>query len=219
MKTKKERVQIFVDGGNFYHLVLKKLGIGENDFSLEDFAKFLANGKDIINMGKRFYVGTVREQVGNPRSKKAMSKQTRLFTALKSTGWDIKTSKLRARTEKIRIDGRVVDYKELKRKGVHEIEIRTIREKGIDVKLATDLIVGAVDNRYDTAIIVSSDSDLIPAIDWVRKKRNKKIEYIGFSIMDKKDNRNNTRPLQTMITYSDIQRILTESDMRKFIKV
>ena len=66
--------------------------------------------------------------------------------------------------------------------------------------------------------MVSSDSDLIPAIDWVRKKRNKKIEYIGFSIIDERDNRNNTRPLQTMIRYTDIQRILTESDMRKFIK-
>lgn len=219
METKKERVQIFVDGGNFYHLVLKKLGISENDFSLDDFAKFLANGRDIVSMGKRFYVGTVREQVGNPRSIEAMSKQTRHFTTLKSANWDIKTSKLRTRIEKIRIDSRVVNYAELKRKGVHEIEIRTTREKGIDVKLATDLIVGAVDDRYDTAIIISSDSDLIPAIDWVRKKRRKKVEYIGFSIIDKKDERNNTRPLQTMIRYTDIQRILAESDMRKFIKI
>ena len=185
---------------------------------MDDFAKFLANGRDIVSMGKRFYVGTVREQVGNPRSIEAMSKQTRHFTTLKSANWDIKTSKLRTRIEKIRIDSRVVNYEELKRKGVYEIEIRTTREKGIDVKLATDLVVGAVDDRYDTAIIISSDSDLIPAIDWVRKKRRKKVEYIGFSIIDKKDERNNTRPLQTMIRYTDIQRILAESDMRKFIK-
>ncbi|OGI17776.1 MAG: hypothetical protein A3J63_03650 [Candidatus Moranbacteria bacterium RIFCSPHIGHO2_02_FULL_40_12b] len=218
MENKKERIQIFIDGGNFYHLVLKKLGIREDDFSLEDFAVFLANGREIVNMGKRFYVGTVREQVGNKRSIDAMSRQTKLFATLKSNRWDIKTSKLRTRIEKIRIDSRVVNHEELRRKGISEIEIRTTREKGIDVKLATDLVVGAVDDRYDTAIIVSSDSDLMPAIDWVRKKRNRKIEYIGFSIINKKDNSNNTRPLQTMITYSDIQRILTESDMRKFIK-
>lgn len=219
METKKERVQIFVDGGNFYHLVLKKLGISENDFSFDDFTKFLANGRDIVNLGKRFYVGTVREQEGNLRSKKAMSKQTKFFSTLKASGWDIKTSKLRMRTERIKIDSRVVNYEELRKKGVHEIEIRTTREKGIDVKLATDLVVGAVDDRYDTAIIISSDSDLIPAIDWVRKKRSKKVEYIGFSIIDQKDERNNTRPLQTMIRYSDIQRILAESDMKKFIKI
>jgi len=39
------------------------------------FADFLANGRTIT--GKRFYVGTVREQIGNPRSKKAMSNQTK----------------------------------------------------------------------------------------------------------------------------------------------
>ncbi len=219
MENKKERVQIFIDGGNFFHLALKKLGIGENDFSFEGFANFLANGREIVSMGKRFYVGTVREQVGNLRSKKAMSKQTKLFTTLKTTGWEIKTSKLRTRIERIKIDGRVVNYKELRRKGVSEIEIRTTREKGIDVKLATDLIVGAVDDRYDTAIIVSSDSDLVPAIDWIRIKRNKKVEYIGFSILDGKDERNTTRPLQTMISRTDIQRILVESDLKEFIQV
>lgn len=219
MENKKERVQIFIDGGNFFHLALKKLGIGENDFSFEGFANFLANGREIVSMGKRFYVGTVREQVGNPRSIKAMSKQTKLFTTLKMTGWEIKTSKLRTRIERIKIDGRVVNHEELRRKGVSEIEIRTTREKGIDVKLATDLIVGAVDDRYDTAIIVSSDSDLVPAIDWIRIKRNKKVEYIGFSIIDKKDERNTTRPLQTMISRTDIQRILVESDLKDFIQV
>jgi uncharacterized LabA/DUF88 family protein len=219
MENKKERVQIFIDGGNFFHLALKKLGIGENDFSFEGFANFLANGREIVSMGKRFYVGTVREQVGNPRSKKAMSKQTKLFTTLKMTGWEIKTSKLRTRIERIKIDGRVLNHEELRRKGVSEIEIRTTREKGIDVKLATDLIVGAVDDRYDTAIVVSSDSDLIPAIDWVRIKRNKKVEYIGFSIIDEKDERNITRPLQTMISRTDIQRILVESDLKEFIQV
>ena len=219
MENKKERVQIFIDGGNFFHLALKKLGIGENDFSFEGFANFLANGREIVSMGKRFYVGTVREQVGNPRSKKAMSKQTKLFTTLKMTGWEIKTSKLRTRIERIKIDGRVVNHEELRRKGVSEIEIRTTREKGIDVKLATDLIVGAVDDRYDTAIIVSSDSDLVPAIDWIRIKRNKKVEYIGFSIIDKKDERNTTRPLQTMISRTDIQRILVESDLKEFIQI
>lgn len=219
MENKKERVQIFIDGGNFFHLALKKLGAGENDFSFEGFANFLANGREIVSMGKRFYVGTVREQVGNPRSIKAMSKQTKLFTTLKTTGWEIKTSKLRTRIERIKIDGRVVNHEELRRKGVHEIEIKTMREKGIDVKLATDLIVGAVDDRYDTAIIVSSDSDLVPAIDWIRIKRNKKVEYIGFSILDEKDERNTTRPLQTMISRTDIQRILVESDLKEFIQV
>ncbi len=55
-----------------------------------------------------------------------------------------------------------------------------IREKGTDVKIAVDLIVGAVDDLYDTAILVSSDTDIIPAIKYVRYK-GKKVEYVGFS--------------------------------------
>ena len=86
------------------------------------------------------------------------------------------------------------------------------------MKLATDIIVGAIDNQYDTAIVVSSDADLVPAIDWVRHRQKKKIEYVGFSILDhSKDD--STKPLQTMISKTDIQRILTESDLKPFIIV
>jgi len=217
MKTKKETVQIFIDGGNFYHLALKKIGAKDIDFSFDKFAKFLANGREVTEFGKRCYVGTVREQIDDPASKKAMSRQTKFFSVLKKGNWEIKTSKLRNRLERIIIDKRVFNYKNLHKKGVKFIEYKTTREKGIDVKLATDLIVGAIDGKYDTAIIVSSDSDLVPAIDWVRMRKHKKIEYIGFSIVDKNNEKNSTRPLQTMITHTDIQRILVESDLKKFI--
>ena len=213
---KKEKVQIFIDGGNFFHLVLKKLDIEEDKFLFDDFVKFLANNREVV--GKRYYIGTVREKEGDKKSKEKMSKQTKLFTVLKNNGWDVKTSKLRTRTERIKIDDRVSNYQELKRKKVYEIELTTMREKGIDVKLATDLIVGAVDDKYDTAILVSSDSDLIPALDWIRTRKHKKIEYIGFSIIDKKHKDKSTKPLLAMIRYADIQRVFVESDLRKFVK-
>jgi len=213
---KKEKVQIFIDGGNFFHLVLKKLGIEEDKFLFDDFVKFLANNREVV--GKRYYIGAVREKEGDKKSKEKMSKQTKLFTVLKNNGWDVKTSKLRTRTERIKIDDRVSNYQEFKRKKVYEIELTTMREKGIDVKLATDLIVGAVDDKYDTAILVSSDSDLIPALDWIRTRKHKKIEYIGFSIIDKKHKDKSTKPLLAMIRYADIQRVFVESDLRKFVK-
>jgi len=214
-----EKVCIFIDGANFHHLVLKKLGIKDLEFSFDEFAEFLANGRKIIDKGKRFYTGTVREREGDLRSKKAMAKQTTLFTILESYNWEIKTSKLRRRTERVLIDDRVINYQQIQNKGIKEIKFIRTREKGIDVKIATDLIAGAIDNKYDTAIIVSSDTDLAPALDWVRKRRKKKIEYIGFSIPDPNGiKEKNTRPSQGMITYSDIQRILVASDLKPFIK-
>ena len=146
-------------------------------------------------MGKRYYTGTVSEKIGDKRSKEAMSKQTSLFTRLSDSHWEIKTSKLRKRLEEIKIDERVVDYKEILKRGIEKIQYERLREKGIDVKLATDLIVGAVDNRYDVAVVVSSDADIIPAIDWVRNRKHKKVEYIGFSITDKENEKKSTTPL------------------------
>ena len=213
-----EKVCIYVDGGNFYHLVLKKLGIDELQFDFDKFVNFLADGRSIPEMSKRFYIGTVREKEGDLRSKAAMSKQRRLFSALISTKLEIKTSKLQTRIEEILIDQRVKDHEKLRKAGINSIVIERLREKGIEVKIATDLIVGAVDNKYDTAIIISSDSDLIPAIDWVRYKRKKKIEYIGFSIPDKKNSYNNTRPLVSMISRTDVQRIFSDLDLKSFIK-
>ena len=209
---------IFIDGGNFYHLVLKKLGSSESNFDFEKFAIFLANGRKIVEMGKRFYIGTVMEKVGDERSKEAMSKQTALFTKLKNSHWEIKTSKLRKRLEEIKIDDRVVDYKKLLQKGIEKIQYERLREKGIDVKLATDLIVGAIDDKYDAAVVVSSDADIIPAIDWVRNRKHKKVEYIGFSIINAGDEQKSTVPSLTLITRTDIQRTLVASDLKPFIQ-
>ncbi len=70
-----------------------------------------------------------------------------------------------------------------------------------------DLIVGAVDNHYDTAIIVSSDTDLIPAIKYIKYKK-KKIEYVGFS----------HAPSFGMQKYADLSRLLLPEDVKKFIE-
>lgn len=216
--VKRERVCIFIDAGNFYHLVLKKLGIQEVNFNFEKFATLLADGRTITDMGKRLYIGTVREKEGDERSKRAMSRQTSLFTALKNFKWEIKTSKLKVRLEELIIDSRVADYQKIRKAGIDKIRFERLREKGIDVKLATDLIVGAVDNQYDTAIIVSSDSDLVPAIDWVRHRKSKKVEYVGFSIPDESNPGNSTNPILSLIKKTDVKRILVKSDFQQFIK-
>jgi hypothetical protein len=101
---------------------------------------------------------------------------------------------------------------------VTEIAYRTYREKGIDVKIATDLVAAALDDKYDTAVMVSSDTDLVPMIDWVRFRLKKKIEYVGFSIPDASGGGDDVKPTQSLISRTDVQRVLIESDMRKFVK-
>lgn len=216
-----EKVSIYIDGGNFYHLALKKMGLNELAFDYEGFAAFLANGREICDMGKRIYVGTIPEVVGDMRSKVAMSQQTTLFTRLKDQHWEIKTSRLKTRDEELVIDGRVTDYQRIQRLGINKIQYRRMREKGIDVKLATDLIVAGIDKKCTTAILVSSDADLIPAVDWVRNRGLLKVEYVGFSIPDKKhpdDPKKKSSPLTSLIKRTDIQRVLVEQDLNAFIQ-
>jgi uncharacterized LabA/DUF88 family protein len=79
-----------------------------------------------------------------------------------------------------------------------------IREKGVDVKIAIDLVIGAVEDTYDTAVVVSSDTDLIPAIRYVLS-RGKKVEYVGFS----------SRPSLGMARESSLSILLLPDDLNK----
>ena len=52
-------------------------------------------------------------------------------------------------------------------------------EKGVDTLLVTDLIRLAVSNSYDAAVIASSDSDMVPAVEFVATL-GKKVIQAGF---------------------------------------
>lgn len=45
---------------------------------------------------------------------------------------------------------------------------RPAREKGVDVQLAVDFVSGALAGRFDVGIIMSTDTDLYPALEAVR---------------------------------------------------
>ena len=69
-----------------------------------------------------------------------------------------------------------------------------------------DLVIGASDNLYDVAIVVSSDTDLIPAIRYVRNGKNKIIEYIGFAGM----------PSIGLVKECNKQRLFSKEDLLQF---
>ncbi|MFH1392152.1 MAG: NYN domain-containing protein [bacterium] len=89
----------------------------------------------------------------------------------------------------------------------HMLKTDKYHEKGVDVLIAVDMLIGAYEDLYDRLILVTSDTDLIPAIAKVRAK-NKQVEYIGFS----------HKPSYGLITHSDIRRLLTKEGLEPFIK-
>ncbi|EKE20429.1 MAG: protein of unknown function DUF88 [uncultured bacterium] len=181
MKNKKiKRVAVFIDGSNFYYK-LKSIGISNiTYFKYGEFASWLAVDRKIAN--KRYYVGVVKAKENDEKGQKMRRGQRRLFNNLNSTkcGFIIERGYL------------------MKNDGV-------FHEKGVDVKMAVDLLVGAYENIYDVAILVSSDTDLIPAIQKV-KQLGKEVEYIGFS----------HKPSYGLIKSATESRLLTKNEIEQF---
>lgn len=63
--------------------------------------------------------------------------------------------------------------------GPRTIQVRVTEEKGSDVNLATMLIVDGVSDDYDAAAIVSNDSDLALAIDFIRNGLHRKVGLLN----------------------------------------
>lgn len=55
---------------------------------------------------------------------------------------------------------------------------KTFHEKGVDVRLAVEMIRSARTNKYDVGYLVSSDTDLVPAVEEVQSF-GKKIQYVA----------------------------------------
>ncbi len=180
-KSNSEKIAIYIDGGNFYQRLKDKeinFPVGVK-FDYDRFIDFLSGGRNLVS--KRYYIGVVRNVDGSKKSEKLLKSQQKFLGELEKEGFVIKRGKI--------------------------VYNGNIREKGVDVKIATDLIIGAVDDLYDTAIIVSSDTDLIPAIKYI-KYRGKKVEYVGFS----------HNPSWGMMKESTLRKLIVPSDVENFKK-
>ncbi len=180
-KSKKERVAVYIDGSNFYgYLKDKEIAFPKGiKFDYKEFVDFLVGDKRGL-ISKRYYTGVFRNTDGADKSKSLVRGQQKFFSNLQNDGFTIKR-------------GRIMPVG------------KVYKEKGTDVKIAVDLIVGAVDDLYDTAILVSSDTDLIPALIYVKYK-GKKIEYVGFA----------HAPSLGIQKYADLSRLLLSQDIEKF---
>lgn len=57
---------------------------------------------------------------------------------------------------------------------------KTYHEKGVDVRLAVEMIRLAREDKYNQAFLVSSDTDLVAAVEEV-KLLGKAIQYVGIA--------------------------------------
>ncbi len=161
---------LFVDGRNFISKIETILGSSNHkedmDLSGYDFAGLLNKALSGIHIDRViFYFGKLEKHAETEKKSVELIEEQRLLKQhLERQGFEVVFA------------GRVRGHTEKCFKG-HET--LTFKEKGVDVRIAVDMITLAKDGKLKTAIIGSSDSDLQPA---VHELGNQKIEriYLGF---------------------------------------
>jgi len=155
----KNRAFIFIDGNNFYYklkdFVSKETGLLKLlDFNFRDFSKNLVKDNSLVEI--RYYVGAVKRQNGENKEKsdKLYANQQKLIAKLQQQNIQV-------------ILGNLIQHPD-----------KSFHEKGVDVRIAVEMIRFAREDKYDTAYLLSSDTDLVPAIEEV-KSFNKKVCYVG----------------------------------------
>jgi len=147
---------VFIDGSNFY-FKLKQLsgGLGRKvellDFDYKAFAAWLVRPQELS--GGRYYIGAIKQDASE-KSQRMYADQQRLFRRLQHSGIEV-------------VPGHLIRHPD-----------RTFHEKGVDVRLAVEMIRLAREDRYDQAYLLSSDTDLVPAVEEVRSF-GKRVQYVG----------------------------------------
>jgi len=173
-----KRCIVLIDGNNFY-FKLKDLKLHNLlHFDFKGFAQNLA-GKD-RTVNTCYYVGAVKTD-GTKHSQELFDNQRHLLAHLRNCHIRYTLGYL------------------LKSDGI-------FHEKGVDVNIAVDMLVAVYENKADHLILVSSDTDLLPAVKKAKQK-GKTVEYIGFS----------HNPSLAMIANCTESRLLKKAELEPFV--
>ena len=141
---------IFIDGSNLYH-VLEEV-CGRHDIDFQKFAHKLAESRQVV---RTYYYNAITERDGVRAT--GFGEHERFIHSLHQVPY----LEVKLGVAKIRGDGE-------------------IHEKGVDVMIATDIVVYALRDNYDTVVLVSGDADFYPALQ-AAKDAGKKVEIAAFS--------------------------------------
>ncbi len=155
------KVIVFIDGNNFYYKIKDVVSAKEEVYKLLDlhyknFAQALIKENTLVEI--RYYIGAIKRQAGSDKEKseKLYSGQQRLIAKLNNHGVKV-------------VLGNLIQHPD-----------KSFHEKGVDVRLAVEMIRFAREDKYDVAYLISSDTDLVPAVEEVHSF-NKKVVYVGMS--------------------------------------
>ena len=165
-KKKHPRVYVFIDGSNLYHGIKEYVGNGKPiPIDMRKFAELLT-GPERRLVRILFYTAPISQQ----ENKEGYRAQQKFLSTLKQTTYlDLRLGRLVKRM-------RTLTCSHCNKKS----QLSYHNEKGVDVFIASDLLVHAFDDQYDVAILVSEDGDFVPAVQEVQRL-SKKVENAYFA--------------------------------------
>ena len=151
-----DRITVYIDGSNFYHLL--KTGFGKTNV---DFERFIIKIADILQgrLVHVHYYNSPRRREDGENEYRAQQKFLNYLRTIPD--FTIHLGRLEPREK---------ECPECKAK------YRIMVEKGVDVNIGVDMVKGAFDNFFDIAVLVSGDGDFSPLISTV-KHMGKKAFY------------------------------------------
>jgi len=173
----KKRANVYIDGFNFYYGVFKGKGsFKRNKYKWLDFLKLGELMLCDYNVVMVKYFTAMVNGFDDPHKP---TRQNIYWDALEAVGGKrLEIIKGNFLTKSIK---RPIAYysKEFEKNGNRPIKqsitVMNNEEKGSDVNLAVHLVYDAVKDCYDTALVLSNDSDLATAIKIVKRKLKKKV--------------------------------------------
>lgn len=158
-----KRVMAFVDGQNLFHSARKSFGYTYPNYDPLALAKSICSRQKLWELyGVRFYTG-IPTRVHNEQWNEFWAQKLSVMGKLGI--WTYSRS-LRYRMKKIQLsDKSTIDHLEAE-------------EKGIDVRIAIDIISMARKDAYDIALVFSQDQDFMEAAKEIRQISNEKKRWI-----------------------------------------
>lgn len=146
-----ERAVFLFDGPNFYKN-LKQANLSKGHLDFLAFARNLCGPRKLSDV---IFFTSPTDSVHDAEN---YVKQQKFFAAIQQSGVILRLGKLVHRKNKCPLCNKEFSFK---------------TEKSVDVQIAIEIVLGAVEDKWDVLYLASCDSDLIPAINYARSKDKK----------------------------------------------
>jgi len=156
---------VFIDSSNLYHSL--------KDNKLYDYFDYKWLFEELskkFDVQRVFFYDAIKDRTIEPEQ---YARQQKFHERLKK-----KIPPLTIRQRKLRyikVDKRIEKLKENAKYKAHKTIIESFlkdsglqklsKEKGIDIMLVTDMLRGAFQKKYETALLVTGDADFVPAVE------------------------------------------------------